>query len=76
MGHDNLYKAFYNGLLERENMTKEEFIEYDFKCCGIFKPNPNDKPILDTQLIPQYENYFEISHRPLKYISHQIYKKN
>ena len=53
-------------------MTKEEFIEYNFKCCGIFVPGKNVNPGLDTPLIPKYEKYFE-SHYPLKYISHEIY---
>jgi hypothetical protein len=75
MGHDELCKAFYNGLYEKENMTKEEFIEYNFKCCGIFVPGEDDYPGLDTQLIPEYENYFGIGYHPLKYISHEIYKK-
>ena len=75
MGHDELCKAFYNGLYDKENMTKEEFIEYNFKCCGIFVPGEDDYPGLDTQLIPEYENYFGMGYHPLKYISHEIYKK-
>jgi hypothetical protein len=40
-----------------------------------FVPGEDDYPGLDTQLIPEYENYFGIGYHPLKYKSHEIYKK-
>ena len=74
MGHANLSEKFYKGLSEKENITKEEFIQYNFICCGIFVPD-NDSPAVNEQLIPKYEKCFEMSHQPIKYISHELYKK-
>ncbi len=74
MGHDNLSQQFYSGLYEKENITKEEFIEYDFKCCGIFKPK-NTIPRVDEQLIPRYEHLFDKSNKPNKYLSNGLYNK-
>ena len=74
MGHANLSEKFYKGLSEKENITKEEFIQYNFICCGIFVPD-NDSHAVNEQLIPKYEKCFEMSHQPIKYISHELYKK-
>ena len=38
MGHDNLYYKFYEELEKKYDITKEQFIEYNFICCGIYKP--------------------------------------
>jgi hypothetical protein len=42
MGKDNLYYKFYEELNRKYEITKEEFIAYDFICCGIYKP-PTEK---------------------------------
>jgi hypothetical protein len=74
MGHDDLSYQFYEGLYKKENITKEEFIEYNFICCGIFVPKKTT-PKLNEQLIPLYEYNFEKSHHPKKYMSNELYKK-
>ena len=72
MGHANLSEKFYRGLFEKENITKEEFIQYNFICCGIFVPNKN-MPKVNQQLISKYENDF--NKHPKKYINCELYKK-
>ena len=38
MGCDNLYYKFYEELKDKYNITKEQFIQYNFIFCGIYKP--------------------------------------
>ena len=88
MGHDNLYKRFYDELEEHYNITKKQFIEYKFIFCGVFDPpketyinNDGEErkryiknliPNIDEQLFPYRHKYF-IKH-PLEYIDEKTFK--
>ena len=51
-----LCKSFYFNLNDKYGISKNEFDNMDFKCCGIFKPDKKlDK---NTKLLPTYINYF------------------
>lgn len=86
MGHDNLYYKFYEGLENKYDITKEQFLEYNFICCGIYKPpteiidnNGNQYEIYIKNLIPNEGNKlfpttnFKI--HPTKFISEKLFKK-
>jgi len=73
MGNDNLYKRFYDELEKEHNITRDQFIEYDFKFCGKFKP-PKEEDVYDEDRIPKVgEQLFpyrclDFKEHPLKYI--------
>jgi hypothetical protein len=89
MGNDNLYKKFYDELEKDYSVTKEQFIEYDFKFCGICDPpketyfNKYGKeciryiegsiPNVGEQLFPYRSSYFKKKH-PTKYIDEITFK--
>lgn len=52
----DLYNKFYEGLEKKYNISKEEFKEYNFKQCGIFKPPYQLQN--KTKLLPYYSEYF------------------
>ena len=86
MGCDNLYYKFYEELQDKHNITKEQFIQYNFICCGIYKP-PTETYINDDgneckryikHLIPKEgERLFPTTNfeiHPTKFIDEKLFK--
>ena len=86
MGCDNLYYKFYEELQYKHNITKEQFIQYNFICCGIYKP-PTETYINDDgneckryikHLIPKEgERLFPTTNfeiHPTKFIDEKLFK--
>jgi hypothetical protein len=86
MGCDNLYYKFYEELKDKHNITKEQFIQYNFIFCGIYKP-PTETYINDDgneckryikHLIPKEgERLFPTTNfeiHPTKFIDEKLFK--
>jgi hypothetical protein len=54
-----LHKKFFDRLERKYNITEEEFINMDFKCCGIFTPPKNEVLEKNTLLLNTYIDCFD-----------------